>query len=290
MKRRMRLSMSLVAGGIAVVTACAPVNHELSPGAGVSWVTDAVTGIGFFRIPGGEFTMGLVEGSANEKPPHKVRVSAFLMARTEVTVAQFAKFVQDTGYLTDAEKDGSARVWDGSDWVNVPGASWRHPVETCGDECPVSYLSWHDAEAFCTWANMRLPTDAEWEYAAGEGGEHRYWAGTSHDWELDEYAWFRLNSGKQLHPVGKKKPNGFGLYDMSGNVAEWCADWYGPYYYDESPYENPRGPSSGTSRVLRGGTAYHDATRIRITYRGMQRPDFANSGIGFRPVRDLPAL
>ncbi len=289
MERRIRLLVSLTAGVMSVLAGCAPVNRGLSRDAGQAWVTDAATGIGFFLIPGGEFTMGLSEGSANEKPPHKVRVSSFLMARTEVTIAQFARFVQESGYRTDAEREGSARVWDGGDWANAPGASWKKPVETCGDDCPVSYLSWNDAAAFCAWAKMRLPTDAEWEYAAGDGGEHRYWAGTSRDRDLHEYAWFRPNSGRQLHPVGQKRPNGFGLFDMSGNVAEWCSDWYGPYYYDESPYENPRGPSSGRSRALRGGTAYHDATRIRITYRGMQRPDFAHSGIGFRPVRDLPA-
>ena len=282
MPGRIRILVSLVAGVVAVSAGCAPVNHRDVARVGHTWVTDAATGIGFFRIPGGEFTMGLAEGSANERPPHKVRLNSFLMARTEITRAQFATFVKDTGYRTDAERDGAARVWDGRDWVNVPGASWRNPVETCGDDCPVSYLSWRDAEAFCTWAKMRLPTDAEWEYAAGDGGEHRYWAGTSHDWEFDEYAWFRLNSGKRLHPVATKKPNGFGLYDMSGNVAEWCSDWYGLYYYDESPSENPRGPSSGTSRSLRGGSAYHDATRLRITYRGMQRPDFA-------PAESVPA-
>lgn len=286
---RVRLLRSLVAAALPVLAACAQVNHQVSPDAGAAWVTDAVTGIGFFRIPGGDFTMGLAEGSANEQPPHAVRISAFLMARTEVTVAQFGKFVQDTGYLTDAEKDGSARVWEGGDWVNLPGASWRNPVEACGDDCPASYLSWNDATAFCAWASMRLPTDAEWEYAAGDGGEHHYWAGTSRDSELADYAWFRLNSGKRLHPVGEKQPNLFGLHDMSGNVAEWCSDWYGPGYYSESPFENPRGPSSGTSRALRGGTAYHDATRVRITYRGMQRPDFAHSAIGFRPARDLRA-
>ena len=287
MIRRGWLGIPFVCWASVVFTACAPVNHELSPAVGDSWVTDSATGIGFFRIPGGVFVMGLAEGSANENPPHRVSLKSFLMARTEVTVAQYAKFVQETGYRTDAEKDGSARVWDGNDWVNVPGASWRNPVERCGDDCPVSYLSWNDAEAFCAWAKMRLPTDAEWEYAAGGGGEHNYWAGTSHDANLGEYAWFRLNAGKQLHPVAKKKPNAFGLYDMSGNVAEWCADWYGQSYYDESPVENPRGPSSGASRALRGGNVYHDATRIRITYRGMQRPDYAHSAIGFRPVRDL---
>ena len=288
MERRVGLFLFLTASAL-LAAACAPVNHELPPGPGTTWVTDAATGIGFFRIPGGEFTMGLSEGSANETPPHKVRVDSFLMARTEVTVAQFARFVQETGYRTDAEREGSARAWDGRDWVNVPGASWRNTVDSCGDDCPVSAVSWNDAAAFCSWAKMRLPTDAEWEYAAGEGGKHRYWAGTSRDSELDGYAWFRLNSDQRVHPVATKKPNHFGLHDMSGNVAEWCADWYGPYYYNESPAENPRGPASGTSRSLRGGTAHYDATRIRITYRGMQRPDFAHCGVGFRPVRDLPA-
>ena len=289
MNRNIGLPISLIGCAFGVFTACAPVNHQVSPAVGEAWVTDEATRIGLIRIPGGVFTMGLVEGSANEKPTHQVRIKSFLMARTEVTIGQFAKFVQDTGYQTDAEKIGSARVWDGKDWVSLHGASWRNPVETCGDDCPVSYLSWSDAAAFCAWAKMRLPTEAEWEYAAGDGGEHLYWAGTPHDWDLEQYAWFRLNSDKQLHPVGGKKPNRFGLYDMSGNVAEWCADWFSPTYYPESTYENPEGPSSGKSRVLRGGTAHNDATRVRITYRGMQMADFAHSAIGFRPVRDLPS-
>lgn len=261
----------------------------MSPASGEFWVTDAVTKIGFIRIPGGVFTMGLRDGSPNEQPPHEVRIKSFLMARSEVTIAQFARFVQDTRYQTDAERHGSARVWDGNDWVSMQGASWRNPAWPCEDDCPVSYLSWNDAAAFCAWAQMRLPTDAEWEYAASGGGEHHFWAGTSHDRELEEYAWFRLNSGKLLHPVGRKKPNRFGLYDMSGNVAEWCADWFDQGYYAESPSENPQGPPSGTSRVLRGGTAHHDATRVRITCRGMHLPDYAHSAIGFRPVRDLPS-
>ena len=288
MERRVSLLRSLVGCACGALASCAPVGQELSPAAGGTYVTDSVTGIGFLRVPGGEFTMGLTEGSANEQPPHRVRLKSFLIARTEVTVRQFAKFVQDTGRQTDAEKYGSARVWDGNDWVNLPGASWRHPAEACADDCPVSYLSWNDAAAFCAWAKMRLPTDAEWEYAAGAGGEHLHWAGTSHDWELQDYAWFRLNSGRQLHPVAQKKPNSFGLYDMSGNVGEWCADWYGQGYYAESPSDDPQGPSTGTSRVLRGGNAHNDATRVRVTYRGMQLADFAHAAIGFRPVRDLP--
>lgn len=289
MKKRVSFPMSLLGVALGLLASCARLSHDLSPEVGEPWVIDAATGIGLLRIPGGEFTMGLAEGSANERPPHKVRVKSFMMARTEVTVAQFARFVRDTGYRTDAEKSGSARVWDGKDWVNMPGASWRNPVQVCGEDCPAGFLSWNDAAAFCAWAKMRLPTDAEWEYAAGDGGDHRYWAGTSADWELGEYAWFRLNSERQLHRVGAKTANSFGLHDMSGNVAEWCADWYGQGYYAESPFENPRGPSSGTSRVLRGGTVYNDATRIRITYRGMQVPDFAHSAVGFRPARDIPA-
>jgi formylglycine-generating enzyme len=287
LNRQIRLLTFLAGSACVAFPSCAALNREVSPAVGQSWVTDEASKIGLIRIPGGVFTMGLVEGSANEKPTHQVRVKSFLMARTEVTIGQFAKFVQDTGYQTDAEKNGSARVWDGRDWVNLQGASWRHPVETCGDDCPVGYLSWNDAAAFCAWAKMRLPTEAEWEYAAGNGGEHLYWAGTPHDWDLDTYAWFRLNSGKQLHPVGGKKPNRFGLYDMSGNVAEWCADWFSPSFYAESTYENPQGPPSGTSRVLRGGSVYNDATRVRISYRGMHLPDRVHSAIGFRPVRDL---
>lgn len=127
---------------------------------------------------------------------------------------------------------------------------------SCGDKCPVESVSWNDAQDFISRLNSRtgkryrMPTEAEWEYAARSGGKREKYAGGN---DVDAVAWYGSNSGSRTHPVGQKQPNGLGLYDMSGNVWEWCQDWYGGSYYNQSSRDNPGGPSSGSSRVIRGG-------------------------------------
>lgn len=213
-------------------------------------------------IPEGEFLMGVI--SSEKNPPlyhgHMVYLDAFYIDRHEVTQNQ---------YKTVMGKNPS--FWMGSD-------------------LPVDTVSWFDAKEFCEKAGKRLPTEAEWEKAA-KGGRDDRWAGTSDLKELWKYAW--LNdvdvgdvSGGRTHPVGVKKPNGYGLYDMSGNLAEWTADWHSDDYYRISPKKNPKGPDKGIIRTRRGGYWDHHWLGARTTFRWSKLPDTKYTSNGFRCARD----
>jgi len=188
-------------------------------------------------VKGGTFQMGSRAGLKNEKPVHKVTVNSYWIGKYEVTVAEFSKFVGETGYMTDAEKNGYASVYIEGKWVKKVGVDWR-----CNEEgkkrhmntnkYPVIFVSWNDANAYCRWLsqktgyNYRLPTEVEWEYADRDRGlNNRRWSGTNNANKVKEYAWSKANSKGKVHPIGKRKPNDLQLYDMSGNVWEWCADW-----------------------------------------------------------------
>jgi formylglycine-generating enzyme required for sulfatase activity len=223
---------------------------------------DFVTGIELVFIKGGCFQMGdtFGDGKSEEKPVHEVCVGDFLMGKYEVTQDQ---------------------------WRWVMG---KNPSEykECGGGCPVENISWKDSQEFISRLNkrtgksLRLPTEAEWEYAARSGGKREKWGGTSIESELGEYAWYDNNSGNSTHPVGQKKPNGLGLYDMSGNVWEWCADWYDEDYYQRSSKDNPSGPRSGSFRVLRGGCWYQPPYGVRASRRYRPSPSTQYGDIGFR--------
>jgi formylglycine-generating enzyme required for sulfatase activity len=218
----------------------------------------------FVWIEGGEFLMGCgasdTECDDDEKPAHKVRVDGFWMGQYEVTQAQ---------------------------WQKLMGSN---PSSFEGENRPVEQVSWDDAQEFIKKLNsrsgmtFRLPTEAEWEYAARAGTKTVYSFGDNVN-KLGEYAWYSANSGSQTHPVGQKKPNVWGLYDMHGNVWEWCADWYDSSYYAKDPSENPSGPSGGSSRVLRGGCWPSDARHVRSALRGIDAPADRDDFIGFRLVR-----
>jgi len=206
-------------------------------------------------IPGGTFQMGCVPGDsyceADEKPRHTVTLDGFYITNTEITQELYEEVMgKNPSYFA-----GCAR-------------------------CPVEQVSWDDARAFCEAIGGRLPTEAEWEYAArgGVDGEIRYG-------DLDDIAWWNGNSGGKTHPVGQKEPNGYGLYDMLGNVWEWVSDWYDGSYYEDSPQNNPQGPPSDECRVDRGGSWWHCTPQyLRSSDRGSSAPSYRNDRIGFRCV------
>lgn len=235
--------------------------------------------IEYVQIPSGAFQMGSEQGSRAERPVHRVEISQpFLIGKHEVTVAQFRAFVAATGYRTEAERLGLA--WDSEGLNRVDGMSWRNPGFPQGDDHPVAAVSWNDAAAFARWAGGRLPTEAEWEYAAraGEGG-NRLPGG------LDSTSWFVENSDGGTRPVGRKAPNAWGLHDVQGNVWEWVADWYDEAYYRESPETNPTGPTEGSLRVCRGGS-WNDES-VWLPARNRASPSFRTNTIGFRVARDV---
>ena len=223
-------------------------------------------------IPSGEFTMGSAEYD-DEKPPHRVRITKpFYLGTYHVTVGQFRQFVNDSGH--DA------------------GPRWKAPGFAQTDERPVVCVSWDDAVAFCKWLSRkevktyRLPTEAEWEYACRAGTTTK-WSFGDDEKDLGDYAWYDGNSGRGTHPVGLKRPNGFGLYDMHGNAAQWCADWYGKDYAN-SRTDDPTGPATGTFHVRRGGCWYAYARIFRSANRGFNEPGGRYNDLGFR-VSQAPA-
>jgi formylglycine-generating enzyme required for sulfatase activity len=212
------------------------------------------------KVPGGSFQMGAAD-ITNATPVHEVQLDSFLIGRYPVTQEQ---------------------------WVAVMGSNPSHFKTSIYN--PVEQVSYDDVQRFIsrlnqlTGRNYRLPTEAEWEYAARSGGKNETWAGTSSESDLVNFAWFLNNSGKTTHPVGMKNPNGLGIYDMSGNVWEWCSDWYDPGYYRFSPVQNPQGPSTGSGRVDRGGGWSFGPSYARASDRGNNSPGLRINRVGFRLV------
>ena len=262
-------------------------------------------------IRAGSFMMGSPEGEegrdSGEGPMHRVEITKpFYMAEVEVTVGLFRRFVDETSYVTDAEQEGSARILDGKKWTDKKGASWRAPGFTQGEDNPVTCVSWNDAVRFCNWLSekegrkpsykikgesvtwdrnadgYRLPTEAEWEYACRAGTTTRFFAGDS-EGALGGVGWYFDNSGFKTHPVGKKAPNAWDLYDMHGNVWEWCWDWHGDY--PSTAVTDPAGPVRGSYRVFRGGSWNYYARFCRSADRNYARPADRRSFVGLRLLR-----
>ena len=240
------------------------------PVAGQEW-QDPVSGIDVVWVPEGCFQMGCVSGvqcREAEKPVHEVCLDGFWMGKYEVTQAQ---------------------------WQQVMGENPSHfkkpLVNQDTSNHPIEGMSWHDVQEFLQRLNeqagkamYRLPSEAEWEYAARAGTQTAYSFGNDAG-RLGEYAWYAENSGDMTHPVGELKPNTWGLYDMHGNVGEWCQDWYAATYYSDSPKENPPGPASGSGHVSRGGLWFSLVRGCRSAFRAWDLPDLRGNEIGFRLVR-----
>lgn len=236
------------------------------------------TGLIFTSIQGGSFSMG--SKNDDEKPVHKVTLSSFSMSTTEVTNEQYCKFLN--------EKDN--QIEGGANWLNINDVDCK--IEKRGssffpkagyENHPVIEVTWYGAKAYAEWAGGRLPTEAEWEYAA-KGAQNYKYAGSNN---INDVSWYNNNSDNKTHPVGQKRPNGYGLYDMTGNVWEWCNDRYGGSYYGSSPDNNPQGPSSGANRVNRGGSWSNNLKNCRVTSRHKGYPSHCNRDIGFRIVLPL---
>jgi len=252
-----------------VVIESSPEHAESSPAPGAPAMV---------LIEGGTFEMGS-ERHSSMQPVHKVEISSFYMGKYEVTNKEFNKFKPEHDY-----------------------SRWKD------DDFPVQNVTWYDAVKYCNWLSeqegfprcysgskfdikldmsktgYRLPTEAEWEYACRAGtGTDYYWGNEING----DYCWYDGNSGHKIHQTGEKKPNQWGLYDMSGNVWEWCSDWYDNNYYCVSPLTDPQGPHRGTRKVKRGGGWDYDAHRCRSACRSGSNPDYRNNCLGFRLVRTL---
>jgi sulfatase modifying factor 1 len=261
---------------------------------------------GMVFIKGGSFQMGADDGMPFESPVHTVELDSFLIDSAEVTVAEFERFVAATNYQTEAEKFGWSGVFNFSLglWERIYGVDWRHPDgkgSNAKPDEPVSQISWNDANAFAKWANKRLPTEAEFEFAARGGLDGKkyawgdelkpdgkllanWWQGTFPDKNTREDGFL------SRAPVKSFAANGYGLYDMTGNVWEWTSDWFDENYYAVSPKKNPQGAGGGTEKSIRGGSflcADNFCSNYRVAGRSRSTPDSGLNNLGFRCARDI---
>jgi len=218
--------------------------------------SSATTGMVFLKIPGGCYLMGDNRGYEYEKPEHEVCVADFYLGKYEVTQEQWMKLMDS------------------------------NPSKFEGPQNPVDRISWNDAVVYIAKLNQaegtlkyRLPTEAEWERAARGGSPHRYYWGDEMD---NDYVWYYGSSNFRTHPVGTRKPNGYDLYDMLGNVWEWVSDWYDFDYYKNSPRDNPQGPPTGTLKTRRGGSMANLASYVRSASRYRGPLDKRHHILGFR--------
>ena len=306
--RLMLLPLSLAVTWLAAVEPSAQ-----EPPAGLPWIS----------IPGNQppgiswrarFEMGCVPGDgacqSHERPRHRVNLTrAYALLATEVTRGQFRAFVSAMGYRTLAEREGWGFAFDRAGYSRQDGLSWSAPGFLQEDDHPVVQVSWDDAVAYCAWAGGRLPTEAEWEYAARGGveGARFVWgdaadgvraplgANVADDSVRLHFSWWAVfpnyhDGYSWTAPAGSFAANAFGLFDMAGNVWEWTADWYAPTAYASSSTVDPLGPASGRSRVVRGSSWGDEPLVLRVSERSYLASEHRSYFHGFRCARNEPSL
>ena len=236
-------------------------------------------------IPAGEFQMGSSDGDGDESPVHTVYLDAFYMDMYEVTNQQYTRFLNQYG--RDSEDSGKKLVWIGDQCSRIEKVGNAYRSRSGYENHAVVYVSWYGAVEYAHFYGKRLPTAAEWEKAARGGlvGKRYPWGDSiSHD-DANYHGASSKDEWKGTSPVGSFPPNGYGLYDIAGNVGEWCADWYDKDYYSASPRANPGGPGSGYYRVLRGGSWLCNTNALRVANRSICPPSStSNCHGGFRCV------
>jgi len=259
--------------------------------------TDVSVGGNFVYVEGGTFQMGSVTGDFDEEPVHTVTVKSFIMSRTEVTQKEWFEVM---GTTLKQQLDMAQQSDRRGRTLSLHGE---------GDDYPMYYVNWYDAVEYCNKLSLkegltpvyevlinniicdwnangyRLPTEAEWEYAAKGGNKERKVFEYSGSNKVNAVAWYVDNSERETKPVGTKAPNKLGLYDMSGNVWEWCWDWFS--FYESDAQTGPKGPSLGKERVNRGGGWLSTANVVRATYRAFFYPSDRSYVLGFRVVRNV---
>ncbi len=289
MKSRKRAGAVYLMLGALVPLSCQKAGAPLPKGPAVA-VTGATVeeGTVMVVIPAGFFRMGSRSGREEEKPVHKVGINSFLMDTHEVTQDEYERVGKIEAFPNPSHFQGAD--------LPVEQVTWPQAARYCNARSRQEGLQpcYNEETGTCDFeaSGYRLPTEAEWEYACRAGTDSDYAFGNEAR-QLGDFAWFAGNSARKTHPAGHKKPNAWGLFDMHGNVAEWCQDVYDPGYYKASPENAPRGPESGNENVLRGGSWKSPAENVRSASRIGENPGFsdaclARDAIGFRCVRKAP--
>lgn len=264
--------------------------------------TETINGLRFemIEIESGTFLMGCDFRNENQRPEHEVTISKFYIGKHPVTVDLFNLFINESNYKTEAERKGFSKTYSYLYWDENKGINWKYgadgKVRPQSDFChPVIHISWNDALEFCQWLkrktgrNYRLPTEAEWEFAARGGKFSKGYIFIGGN-DAESVGWHGENGDKNTHPVGKKLPNELGLFDMSGNVSEWCSDWYG--LYTNVSQLDPPGPPWGEFRVHRGNSWNAkcwgvDLSHLTASDRGRHFPGNSCDVIGFRLAMNI---
>lgn len=243
-----------------------------------------VNNIEFVLIPEGKFVPGSLNNDKDEKNSRKIKISHFYISKLEITNEQYCIFLNQT---KQKNKINSYINLNGK-WRNFEQPLYEKSdsffVKKTYENYPVTFVSWYGANAYCEFYGYKLPSEIQWEYAASAAGEEKYIFSGSEN--ADQVALYAQNSGLTPKKTATKEPNKLGVYDMSGSISEWCADWYDENQYEKMKRKDPKGPHSGLFKVHRGGSWANSEQILRITNRRASKPTTTNATIGFRVITD----